>query len=91
VHNPQPIGPRSAMILARLARVPRFLLVLTVLAVLVGGLLLPGLGGALLLGLIAALTGWLATLSWAYQPPHLRLLRLLVVGTLVAAAAAKLA
>ena len=90
MNNPQPIGPRSAAAAARLAQVPRFVLIIGVVAAMAGGLLLPGLPGALLLGVLAALTGWLAALAWAAQPVALRTMRLLVVGVLAAAAASKL-
>src|SRR5215207_6650337 len=59
VANPQPMGPRSAALVAYLTRLPRFVLVLGALAILLGGLFAPGIIGALLLAVIAALTGWL--------------------------------
>jgi hypothetical protein len=90
VINPQPMGPRSATAVARLTRVPRFLLIIAVVAVFVGGLLLPGLVGALLLAVVAALTGWLAWLGWAGQPPATRALRLLVTMALAVGAVSKL-
>jgi hypothetical protein len=77
-------------VLATLARLPRLVLVLTVVGIMAGGLLVPGLVGALLLGLLAALTGWLAWLTWLDQPPHTRALRILVISALVAGAALKL-
>jgi hypothetical protein len=75
---------------ARLAMVPRFVLIVGLVAVLAGGLLLDGLPGALLLGALAALTGWLASLTWARQPVALRAARLLVIGALAAGAASRL-
>jgi hypothetical protein len=90
VNDPQPIGPRSAAALAWLSRVPRFVLIIGVVAIFAGGLLLPGLPGGLLLAGLAALTGWLASLSWAGQPMALRAVRLLVIGALAAGAASKL-
>jgi hypothetical protein len=82
--------PRSAPVAARLARVPRILLILAVTAAFAGGLLLPGWLGALLLTVLVALTAWLASLSWAAQPVPLRAVRLLVIGALAALAASKL-
>lgn len=90
MNDPQPIGPRSAAAVAWLSRMPRFVLVIGVFGVFAGGLLLPGLPGALLLAAVAALTGWLASLTWAGQPIALRAVRLLVVGALAAGAASKL-
>ncbi|MCW2506485.1 MAG: hypothetical protein JWO79_4769 [Actinomycetia bacterium] len=86
----EPPLPRSAPVAARLARIPRFLLIIGVAAALAGGLLLPGWPGALLLAAIVALTAWLASLSWAVQPVPLRAIRLLVIGALAAMAASKL-
>jgi hypothetical protein len=83
VANPQPMGPRSAALVAYLTRLPRFVLVLGALAILLGGLFAPGIIGALLLAVIAALTGWLAWLSWSTQSPPTRALRILVIAALI--------
>ena len=88
--NPRSLDPRSAALLATLARLPRFVLVIAVAAVFVGGLFLPGLTGALLLGVIIALAAWLAWLTWPMQPPGTRLLRIVVIGVLVVGAVSKL-
>jgi hypothetical protein len=89
VANPPPLGPRSVTLIAFLHRTPRFLLILGVLALLLGGLFVPGLPGALLLLVVAALAGWLAWLTWANQSPVTRALRLLVVAGMVAVAVDK--
>lgn len=88
--NPQPIGPRSAAVLGYLARLPRFVLVLGVLALVLAGLFAPGLIGALLLVLVATLAGWLAWITWSGQPAGTRLLRVLVIAALLVMAASKL-
>ncbi len=82
--------PRSMATLAYLARLPRFVLVLGVLALTLGGLFLPGLAGALLLLVVAGLAGWLAWLSAAGQQPLTLALRVLVIAAVVALAASKL-
>lgn len=88
--NPQPIGPRSAAALAYLARLPRFLLILGVLALMLGGLFVPGIGGALLLVAVAGMAAWLAWLTWANQPAFTRALRVLVIAALLVLAVDKL-
>ena len=90
MNEPQPMGPRSAAAVARLSRIPRFLLIIGVVALFAAGLLLPGAPGALLLVPVIVLAAWLAALTWGSQPVPLRAVRLLVIGALAAAAASKL-
>ena len=87
--NPQ-LGRRSTTALAFLSRVPRFVLILVVLAALLGGLFTPGLLGAFLLVIVAAFAGWLAWMSWPGQPAFTRALRVLVVAGMLALAVDKL-
>ena len=89
--TPRPIDRRSATLLIRLARVPRFLLILGALALLLGGLFAPGIIGALLLLVMAALIGWLAWLGRAGQTPGALALRGIVVIAFLVLAASKLA
>lgn len=82
--------PRSAAALAFLARVPWWALILGVLVVLLGGLFLPGVPGALLMVVLAALVGWLAWLTWPSQTLFTRALRILLIVCLLALALQKL-
>lgn len=86
--NPQ-LGRRSATLVAFLSRVPRFVLILAVLGLLLGGLFAPGLLGAFLLVLVAAFAGWLAWMTWAGQPAFTRVLRVVVVAGMLALAVDK--
>jgi len=90
VPTPQPIDPRSAAILSRLARVPRLVLVLAVLGLALGGLFAPGIIGALLLLVMAALVGWLAWLGRGLHPTSSVALRGIVVLAFVWLAISKL-
>src|SRR5215211_1993843 len=82
--------PRSAAALAFLAQVPRFVMILGVLVVLLGGLFLPGVPGAFLMVVLAALVGWLAWLTWPSQTLLTRALRILLIVCLLALAIQKL-
>lgn len=87
--NPQPIDPRSAAVLVRLARLPRILLIGAVLALILGGLFAPGVIGALLLLAMAALVGWLTWLGRGHLQPAALFLRGIVVLAFVALAVQK--
>ena len=88
--SPRRIDPRSAAVLAYLAHLPRWALVITVLAVMLGALFLSGIPGALLMGAVTAVVGWLAWLAWPHLPPSGRALRALIVAVLGVLAASKL-
>jgi hypothetical protein len=63
---------------------------LIMLVVAVAGLIAGGVVGFVLLGLVAAFLGWLALLSWPVLDQRARLLRLLGVGLVAAAAVIQL-
>jgi hypothetical protein len=85
------VSDRSAPALRSLSRQPKWLVGLAPLALLVAGLIVPGVGGAVLLFVVAALAGWLAYLSWpVVVSPGLRAMRMLVVLALVGYAAYKI-
>ena len=67
----------------QLSRVPRWLLLVVVLALTVGGLLLDNAIGGVLLLFLALFLAWLAILGWTQQSPVARALRVLVVGLVV--------
>lgn len=77
--------------LARLTRVPRWLLGLAAAAALLGGLLAPLPWGPLLLGLVALFLIWLLVLAWPALDGRSRASRLAVVGLLVAVTFARAA
>lgn len=66
---------RSARPLLLLHQLPTWLVPLVAVALLVGGLTLPGPGGAAALVVLAVLLSWLAWVSWATITPRGRLLR----------------
>jgi len=78
-----------ALPLAYLSRLPRLTLPIVLLAVVVGGLSLGGVGGCLLLLLVAGLLGLLGYLSWPALSPGGRTVRLvapvvMIVGAVLA-------
>ncbi|MFI5954826.1 DUF6703 family protein [Cryptosporangium sp. NPDC051539] len=86
----RPVGPRSAALLAYLLRVPRFALVLAVIVLFLAGAFLPGVAGAVLVLVIAALVGWLAWLAWGSASPGTRAVRVVAVVVLLTFATAKI-
>ncbi|TDB69668.1 DUF6703 family protein [Micromonospora sp. KC723] len=80
----------QSLLLARLARTNPTSVFLATLAVVLVAFFAPGpVGGALLLALAAGLA-WLAATTWRVQAPRARVVRLLMLTLLVAAALAKL-
>jgi uncharacterized membrane protein len=65
---------------------PRWLLGVILIALALGGLLIPGLIGTVLLLLLAAFLTWLAAMSWPRVDAAGRVLRVLVVALIVGAA-----
>jgi uncharacterized membrane protein len=65
--------------LLRLAAVPRWALVVVVLVAAILGLLLPGIGGALVLLGAVSLAGWLTAISWPLLQPGQRAARILIL------------
>jgi hypothetical protein len=76
------LGP-LVVVLARLPKIVPFALVL---ALVVAGLIIQGLAGALLLLLVTALLGILLFLAWPALQPPARLVRLAVVVLVLARA-----
>jgi uncharacterized membrane protein len=74
-----------------LQNMPRWVLLLILVALLVGGLAIPGIGGSVLLLVLAALLGWLARISWPALDVSGRILRIVVLLILVAFAVGRLA
>jgi hypothetical protein len=79
----------NVTLLERLARIPRLLLTLIVVALFLGGAFAPAPIGPILLVVIAALLGWLTTLTWPTATPGARVLRVLVVFVLLVFAASR--
>ena len=77
-------------VLERINRLNRTTVFLGTLALMLAGLFLPGILGALLLVALAAGLGLLLTRTWAYLPGGARALRLLVLAVLVIAAVRKI-
>lgn len=86
-HEPHHAG--NGALLRRLARVNPTVAFLVALAVLLAGLFLPGVVGALLLALIAAGLAALTFTTWPVQSPVTRTVRLVLLTLLVVAATAK--
>ena len=81
---------RSAVALVFLSKLPRALPALAVLAILAGGIALPGWAGVVCLLLATAVLGWLLFLSWPSLPPPGRVLRLAAVGLTIGIAVTRL-
>jgi hypothetical protein len=76
-------------LLHRLARVNPTTAFVGALVVLLAGLFLPGIVGALLLGLLAAGLGALTFTTWPVQAPATRVVRVVLLTLLVVAAVSK--
>lgn len=81
---------RAVTGLARLSRLPRLPVFLGTLAVALAAFFSPGIVGAVLVGLVAALTAALAVTTWSHRTPGERAMPLLVFAVLVAIAVSKL-
>jgi TRAP-type mannitol/chloroaromatic compound transport system permease large subunit len=75
--------------LLRLAAVPRWALVVVVLVAAILGLLLPGIGGALVLLGAVTLAAWLTAISWPVLRPGQRAARILILLLFLADAVIK--
>jgi Family of unknown function (DUF6703) len=80
------VEQRSALVLARVGRLPTWMPLVIVLALTLGGLLIRGPVGALLLTVLAVLLAWLAYLGWPALRPGGRFARVLALALVVAAA-----
>jgi hypothetical protein len=81
--------PPSDNLLSRLSKVSPTVAFLVALAVLLGGLFLPGIIGAALLFLLGAGLVALTFTTWPVQSPGVRVIRVIMLGLLFAAALAK--
>lgn len=88
--DPTPLERLSGPLLVQLSRVPRWMLLVAVLALTVGGLLLENALGGILLLLLALFLAWLAVVGWSLLTPVGRMLRLLAIGLVVYVAFTKL-
>ncbi|MEU4564858.1 DUF6703 family protein [Actinoplanes sp. NPDC023936] len=79
----------SDQLLRRLARVNPTVAFAVGLAVLLAGLFLPGIVGALLLAVLAAGLGALTFTTWPVQSPITRAVRVVLLTLLVVAAVSK--
>ena len=82
----QAVERASVRPLIFLQRLPRWVLLLAVVALLVAGFAVPGWPGAAALVLVAAFLGWLGYLSWPTLTGQGRLLRVLAVACVLALA-----
>lgn len=80
------VEQRSATTLLWMHQLPAWLVPVLAVALLVTGLAVSGWGGAVALLLLAAALGWLAAVSWPRLSAQGRLLRVLVVGVVIAVA-----
>lgn len=80
---------QSEDLLRRLARVNPTTAFLLALAVVIAGLLLPGIVGAALLFVLGAGLAALTFTTWPVQPPPTRIIRVVLLVALFAIAAAK--
>jgi hypothetical protein len=95
--EPRPASPRrqrfergSLPWLVRLAALPRWSVVVAVLLLVIAGLLLPGVAGAVVLLIVAAALVWLMALSWPALSWAARLGRVAVTLLVVADAVLKI-
>ncbi|MCU1672367.1 MAG: hypothetical protein JWN77_480 [Frankiales bacterium] len=84
------VEKRSAPVLVLLSQRPRWLVPVLSLLLLVGGLALPPVFGALCLLLLLAFIGWLTYLSWPVVVGNARLLRFVTLGLVVFALLSRL-
>jgi len=80
----------SAAALLWLGGVPRWMIVVVMILVACGAAFLPGWPGEILLLLIIGFLAWLAVMSWPRTDPTGRVLRVIVLGVLVAVAVVRL-
>ena len=84
------VEKRSAPVLVLLSQKPRWLVPVLSLLLLVGGLALPPVFGALCLLLLLAFISWLTYLSWPVVVGNARLLRFVTLALVVFALLSRL-
>jgi len=72
-----------------LAALPRWVILLAVLVVVIAGLFLPGVAGAVMLIALAGLLGWLLAVAWPVLTVGARLFRVATIVLVLAYAAWK--
>jgi hypothetical protein len=82
----QAVEQRSATPLLWLHQLPVWLLPVLAIGLMVTGFAVKGIGGAIALVVLAVILGWLAAVSWPRLSAQSRLLRVIVVGAVLAAA-----
>lgn len=87
----QRIETASRALLVRLHDLPRWVLFLAFTGLAIGGALLPAWAGAACLVALGGFLGWLLYLAWPTLGRSTRLLRLVVLGAVIAAAIARVA
>lgn len=85
----QKLEHRSATSLLWFHQLPRWLLPVLATGLLVAGLAIGSVGGAIALVGLAVVLGWLAAVSWPRLSPQGRLLRVIVIGGVLAVALVK--
>jgi hypothetical protein len=78
---------RSAKSLIFLHQLPTWVLPLVTVALLIGGLAVKGPGGAVALGGLAVVLGWLAAISWPRLSANSKLGRILAIAAVLFLAA----
>jgi hypothetical protein len=82
----QAVEQRSATPLLWMHQLPVWMLPVLAVGLLVAGFAVKGIGGAIALVVLAVVLGWLAAVSWPRLSAQSRLLRVIVVGAVLAAA-----
>jgi hypothetical protein len=85
----QRVESASRAFLVRLHDLPRWVLLVVVAALAIGGAALPGWPGAICLAVVTVFVGWLLYLAWPSLPTSRRLTRLFVLALLVLATVAR--
>jgi len=85
-----PRRPRGYALLAWLHRRPRWLVPLLTVVLTLGGMFLPPLLGGLCLLVVAGFLSWLAALAWPRLGGGARIVRIIVIGMVVAVAFARM-
>jgi O-antigen ligase len=84
------IDQASLPLMTRLSSLPRLVPFLILLALLISGMLIGGLGGFVLMGLAALFVGWVLYLSWPLLNRSERIMRVAVLLLAIALAVVQL-
>jgi hypothetical protein len=86
----QAVERRSAALLVYLHQLPRWVPAVVLAVLLITGLAVHGIGGAIALIGVALVLGWLAGVSWPRLSPAGRAVRVLVIALVAAVAVAQI-